>query len=106
MGRLVLVCSSSCAAFPSFPCGPRTFPTSSRCSILPGSRAKRGGLPLFTELPRRRIFSESGFPAYPVLENSDGIERARAVKDPGSHIRVVVAYKNVGARSGHWWRDV
>ena len=54
-GRLVLGCSSSSLlVWPSlpFPAGRRTFPTSYMCSILHGSRAKRGGLPLFIGLPR------------------------------------------------------
>jgi hypothetical protein len=29
-----------------------------------------GGLPLFTELPRRRVFSETGLPALQIRENS------------------------------------
>jgi hypothetical protein len=32
--------------------------------------------PLFTELPRRRVFSETGLPAYDVLGTLGGIKRA------------------------------
>jgi hypothetical protein len=31
---------------------------------------REGWLPLFTELPRRRVFSETGLPVYTVLGNS------------------------------------
>src|SRR5829696_4025412 len=33
------------------------------------------GSPLFTELPTRRVFSESGLPVYDVLGNSAGMKR-------------------------------
>jgi hypothetical protein len=39
----------------------------------------------------RRVFSESGLPAYPVLGNLDGINRAEAIRYPGP-IRLVECF--------------